>query len=104
MVLFAVIVGMLWVVGLPGRPMAAVVAAVGVVCVFFVAIEQERVTRMLSFLNPMADPDRAGYQSIHSMIAALCRLRRSSLLAANALVKLIAGPANAPAALRCLMK
>jgi cell division protein FtsW len=68
LVLFAVIVGMLWVVGLPGRPMSAVVAAVAVVCVFFVAIEQERVTRMLSFLNPMADPDKAGYQSIHSMM------------------------------------
>jgi cell division protein FtsW len=68
LVLFAVIVGMLWVVGLPARPMGAVVAAFSVVCVFFVAIEQERVTRMLSFLNPMADPDRAGYQSIHSMM------------------------------------
>jgi cell division protein FtsW len=68
LVLFAVIVGMLWVVGLPARPMGAVVAAVSVVCVFFVAIEQERVTRMLSFINPMADPDRAGYQSIHGMM------------------------------------
>jgi cell division protein FtsW len=68
LVLFAVIVGMLWVVGLPARPMGAVVAGFAVVCVFFVAIEQERVTRMLNFLNPMADPDRAGYQSIHSMM------------------------------------
>ncbi len=68
LVLFAVIVGMLWVVGLPGKPMGAVVAAFAVVCVFFVAIEQERVTRMLSFLNPLADPDRAGYQSIHGMM------------------------------------
>jgi cell division protein FtsW len=68
LVLFALIVGMLWVVGLPGRPMGAVVAGFAVVCVFFVAIEQERVTRMLSFLNPLADPDRAGYQSIHGMM------------------------------------
>ncbi len=68
LVLFALIVGMLWVVGLPGRPMGAVVAGFAVVCVFFVAIEQERVARMLTFLNPLADADRTGYQSVHGMM------------------------------------
>ena len=68
LVLFAVIVGMLWVVGLPGRTMGAVVAGLAVICVFFVSIEPERVARMANFINPMADPDKAGYQSIHGMM------------------------------------
>src|SRR5688572_22751577 len=45
-----------------------------------------------------------GPPPIHSRMAALCRLRRSSLLAARALVKLMAGPAMAPAAARWPMK
>jgi len=68
LVLLAVIVGMLFVVGLPARHMGAVVAALGVVCIFLVASAPHRVARMLNFLNPMADPDRAGYQAIHSMM------------------------------------
>ncbi|WP_375003117.1 putative lipid II flippase FtsW [Aeromicrobium sp. CTD01-1L150] len=68
LVLFCIIVGMLWVAGLPGRYMGAVVAFVGVVCVFFVATAPYRVARLLSFLNPLADPDKDGYQAIHAMM------------------------------------
>ncbi|KQO37438.1 MULTISPECIES: putative lipid II flippase FtsW [unclassified Aeromicrobium] len=68
LVLFAVIVGMLWVAGLPGRYLGAIVAFVGVLCVFFVATAPHRVARMLSFLNPLADPDKDGYQAVHAMM------------------------------------
>lgn len=69
LVLFALIVGMLWVVGLPARHMAAVGAGVFAVLVLFVATAPHRVARLLNFTNPLADPDNAGYQSIHASMA-----------------------------------
>ncbi|MEM3590302.1 MAG: FtsW/RodA/SpoVE family cell cycle protein, partial [Candidatus Bathyarchaeia archaeon] len=69
LVLFAVTVGLLWAVGLPARQMGTVFAGLMVVLIFFVATAPHRVSRMLNFLDPMADPERAGYQSIHSMMA-----------------------------------
>jgi cell division protein FtsW len=68
LVLFAVIVGMLFVVGLPARQMGAVIAGLGVICVFFVATAPHRVARLLNFFDPMSDPDKAGYQAIHGMM------------------------------------
>lgn len=67
-VLFLIIIGMAFVAGLPARWMGGVLAFFGVVSVFFVATAPHRVTRLLSFLNPMADPDNAGYQSVHAMM------------------------------------
>ncbi len=68
LVLFAVILGLLWVAGLPARYLGSVMAMLGVVCVFFVATAPHRVARMLSFLNPLADPDKDGYQAVHAMM------------------------------------
>jgi cell division protein FtsW len=69
LVLFALIVGMLWVVGLPARQMSAVGAGVFALLVLFVATAPHRVARLLNFTNPLADPDNAGYQSIHASMA-----------------------------------
>ncbi|MBC7593902.1 MAG: putative lipid II flippase FtsW [Kineosporiaceae bacterium] len=69
LVLFAVIVGMLWVVGLPGKYMGGVGLTVGALLVFFVATSPHRVIRMFSFLNPLASADSAGFQSVHGMMA-----------------------------------
>lgn len=68
LVLFAVIVGMLWVSGLPARLMGAVLAAMAVISVYFVAIASHRVARLLNFWNPEADPDGTGYQGIHALM------------------------------------
>lgn len=68
LVLFAVIVGMLWVVGLPGRFLGMVLAGLGVVCVYFVATAPHRIARLLTFLNPSSDPDHTGYQTIHAFM------------------------------------
>ena len=69
LVLFAVIVGMLWIVGLPARYMCGVGLTVSAILVFFVAASPQRVTRMLSFTNPMATADSAGFQSVHGLMA-----------------------------------
>jgi len=68
-VIFAVIVGMLWIAGLPGRQMGAILAALFVGLLVAVANSPHRVERFLNFTNPQADPDSAGYQSIHGMMA-----------------------------------
>ncbi|GAA3535335.1 putative lipid II flippase FtsW [Aeromicrobium panaciterrae] len=69
LVLFALIVGMLWVAGLPGRQMGAMLAGLFVLLVFAVATSPERVSRLLNFTNPEADPDFKGFQAIHGMMA-----------------------------------
>ncbi|MEO6470775.1 MAG: putative lipid II flippase FtsW [Aeromicrobium sp.] len=69
LVLFAVIIGMLWVVGLPGRYMGGVGLTISALLVFFVAAAPHRVVRMLSFLDPMSSADSAGFQSVHGMMA-----------------------------------
>ncbi|HJR90130.1 MAG TPA: putative lipid II flippase FtsW, partial [Aeromicrobium sp.] len=68
LVILAVIVGMLWVAGLPGRYMGVVLAGLGVVCIYFVATAPHRVARLLNYLNPSSDPDNTGYQAIHAFM------------------------------------
>ena len=68
LVLFAIIAGMLWVAGLPGRYMGVVVSGLGVVCVYFVATAPHRVARLLSAWDPSSDPDKTGYQAIHGFM------------------------------------
>lgn len=68
LVILAVIVGMLWVAGLPGRYMGAVLSVFAVGCIYFVATAPHRVARLLTFLNPSSDPDKTGYQAIHAFM------------------------------------
>lgn len=69
LVLFAVIVGMLWVAGLPAKYMGGVALTISAILLFFVAASPHRVIRMLSFLDPMANADSAGFQSVHGLMA-----------------------------------
>ncbi|WP_229053589.1 putative lipid II flippase FtsW [Aeromicrobium sp. Leaf350] len=69
LVLFAVIFGMLLAVGLPRKLVASGVALLGVALVLLVATAPHRMDRLMNFLDPMSDPDRTGYQAIHSMMA-----------------------------------
>ncbi len=69
LVLFSVIVGMLWVAGLPRRQMTGVLAGLFAVLLFFVVTSPHRIVRLLNFTDPLSDPDYAGYQSIHASMA-----------------------------------
>ncbi|KRC63447.1 cell division protein FtsW [Aeromicrobium sp. Root236] len=69
LVLFALIGGMLWVAGLPAKQMSAVIAGIVVILVFFVATAPHRVARLFNFTDPQSDPDSAGFQAIHGMMA-----------------------------------
>lgn len=68
LVLFALIAGMLWIAGLPARYMAAAMSGLGVLLLYFVATNPERVNRLLSVFNPTADPQGTGYQAMHSFM------------------------------------
>lgn len=67
-IMFAVIGGMLWVAGLPLKPMLGFGAGLLVVLVFFVAQAPHRVERFTTFLDPMADPEQSGYQAVKAMM------------------------------------
>ncbi|MBK5215994.1 MAG: cell division protein FtsW, partial [Propionibacteriales bacterium] len=68
-VLFAMILGMLWVVGLPGKYMGGVFMALAVVALGLVAAAPHRVARLTNFLDPMSDPDKSGFQAVHGLMA-----------------------------------
>ncbi|MCL3818464.1 putative lipid II flippase FtsW [Aeromicrobium wangtongii] len=68
-VIFAVIVGMLWIAGLPRRHMWGILAGLFVGLLVAIANAPHRVERFLNFTNPQADPDSAGFQAIHGMMA-----------------------------------
>lgn len=69
LVIFAIIIGMLWVAGLPGRQMGAILATLSVGLVIAVAQSPHRVERLFNFTNPGSDPDSAGFQAIHGFMA-----------------------------------
>ena len=69
LVIFALIIGMLWVAGLPRKHMWSIMAALFVGLVLAVAQSPHRVERLLNFTNPETASDTTGFQSIHGMMA-----------------------------------
>lgn len=69
LVLFAIILGTLWVVGAPMRLfVGAMLAAVGVVA-FLASTDRERVERITTFLDPFSDLQGGGWQAAHGFFA-----------------------------------
>ncbi len=68
-VLFAMIIGLLWVAGLPAKYMGGVFMALAVAAIALVAAAPHRVARLTNFLDPMADPDKSGFQAVHGLMA-----------------------------------
>ncbi|RCV54491.1 putative lipid II flippase FtsW [Marinitenerispora sediminis] len=68
-VLMAIFLALLWVVGAPGRlflgMFVLVVALVGIM----IAVEPFRMARLMSFLDPEADPTGSGFQLLHGLYA-----------------------------------
>jgi cell division protein FtsW len=69
MVLFAIILGMLWVVGAPLRLFAGALLALGGVALFLVSLSASRVERLTTFANPFADYMDSGWQAAHGFFA-----------------------------------
>ncbi len=69
LVLVAIIVGMLWIGGLPRKHMGGVVAVLFAGLMLLVVTSPHRIVRLLNFTDPLSDPEYAGYQSIHASMA-----------------------------------
>jgi cell division protein FtsW len=68
LVLFAIALGMLWVVGAPLRFFLAAVSLVSVGTFYLATSSSERLTRILSFTDPFKDYQGSGWQAGHGIL------------------------------------
>lgn len=68
LVLFALLLGMLWVVGVPARLFGFALSVVGVVAFYLAASNSERRGRLTSFIDPFKDFQGAGWQAGHGLL------------------------------------
>ncbi|MGO4256300.1 putative lipid II flippase FtsW [Marmoricola sp. RAF53] len=68
LVLFAITLGMLWVVGVPARIFVAAVTMVSVAALYLAASSPERLNRITSFVNPFNDFQGSGWQAGHGIL------------------------------------
>ncbi|MCW2832399.1 MAG: ftsW 2, partial [Nocardioides sp.] len=69
LVLFAILLGMLWVVGAPARLFIVCISVIGAVAVFLAAIDNERLSRITTFADPFKDYHGTGWQPAHGLYA-----------------------------------
>ncbi len=69
LVLFAIILGMLWVVGAPMKLFAGTFLVIAVAAFALASTQKERVDRLTGFLDPMADYGGSGWQASHGFFA-----------------------------------
>jgi cell division protein FtsW len=68
-IIAAIVMAMLWVLGVPGRLFALLGAGAALLGAIFVIREPYRKDRLTSFLDPFADPLDTGYQVVNSIYA-----------------------------------
>ncbi|MGH3446064.1 MAG: putative lipid II flippase FtsW [Nocardioidaceae bacterium] len=69
LVLFAIVLGMLWVIGAPARLFGGTLLGVAVLAFALASMQQERVARLTGFLHPIADYGSGGWQASHGFFA-----------------------------------
>jgi cell division protein FtsW len=69
LVLFAIVLGMLWVVGAPARLFVLGLCSVGVLVLWLATTSAERLERLTNFADPFKDYEGAGWQSAHGLFA-----------------------------------
>ena len=69
LVLLLVFLALLWVVGAPTKLFVSMFALVLGLAATVIAVEPYRMSRITAFLDPMADPESTGYQSLHGLYA-----------------------------------
>ena len=68
LVLFAITLGLFWVVGVPARIFLAAVSVVSVAALYLAASSPERLNRITSFVNPFDDFQNSGWQAGHGIL------------------------------------
>lgn len=69
LVLFAILLGMLWVVGAPPRFFVLSISIIGVAVMFLAAMDAERLRRITNFSDPFKDYLDTGWQPAHGLYA-----------------------------------
>jgi len=68
LVLFAITLGLFWVVGVPAWIFVAAVSVVSVAALYLAASSPERLNRITSFVNPFDDFQNSGWQAGHGIL------------------------------------
>jgi cell division protein FtsW len=68
LVLFAIILGMLWVVGVPARLFVGSLLSVSVLALYLASTSKERLNRLTNFTDPFKDYQDAGWQPAHGLL------------------------------------
>jgi cell division protein FtsW len=68
LVLFSILLGLLWVVGVPARLFGMALSVVAVVAFYLAASNPERRNRLTSFIDPFKDFQGAGWQAGHGLL------------------------------------
>lgn len=68
LVMVAITLGMLWVVGVPGRAFFFVASFASVVTLFLAASSPERMERLTNFTSPFSDFQNSGWQAGHGIL------------------------------------
>jgi cell division protein FtsW len=69
LVLFAIILGMLWVVGAPARLFGGSLLVVAVFALYLASTSEERLERLTNFVDPFKNYEGAGWQAAHGLFA-----------------------------------
>jgi cell division protein FtsW len=69
LVLFAILLGLLWVVGAPVRLFTLGITATSVMALWLASTDQERRARLLTFTDPFKDFHTTGWQPAHGLYA-----------------------------------
>jgi cell division protein FtsW len=69
LVLFAIVLGMLWVVGAPARLFMGSLLVVGVLALYLASTSRERLERLTNFVDPFKNYEGAGWQAAHGLFA-----------------------------------
>ena len=69
LVLFAIILGMLWVVGAPARLFGGSLLVVGALALYLARTSEERLERLTNFVDPFKNYEGAGWQAAHGLFA-----------------------------------
>jgi cell division protein FtsW len=69
LVLFAIGLGLIWVVGTPGRLFAIGLVCVGGLSMFLASLNDSRVNRLTNFTDPFSNYEGTGWQAAHGFFA-----------------------------------
>jgi len=69
LVMFAIILGMLWVVGAPARIFGLSLLVVGAFALYLAGTSAERLERLTNFVDPFKNYEGAGWQAAHGLFA-----------------------------------